>query len=123
MVSVILKNKLKGEEKMKNEKELNQEIIESYANYTVTSIADEIGVESYELNHILCRKGIQYRDGERYFLTDWYSSDLVKDVHYRDEYGNDRTFMIWTKAGKDFILDFIEECQRAKDTELAEDNK
>lgn len=123
MVSVILENKLKGEEKMKNEKELNQEIIESYANYTVTSIADEIGVEPYELNHILCRKGIQYRDGERYFLTDWYSSDLVKDVHYRDEYGNDRTFMIWTKAGKDFILDFIEECQRAKDTELAEDNK
>lgn len=44
-------------------------------------------------------------------------------MYTRDKYGNDRTFMIWTKAGKDFILDFIEECRRAKDTELAEDNK
>ncbi|EKI4464003.1 Rha family transcriptional regulator [Staphylococcus pseudintermedius] len=100
-----------------------KEVIKRYANYTVTNIADEIGVEPHELNHFLCRKGIQYKDGERYFLTDWYSSELVKDVFYRDEYGNGRTFMVWTKAGKDFILDFIEECQRVKDAEMAEDNK
>lgn len=113
-----IKNGNKQVDDIQSVDKIDNGFINKFKNYRVTDIANELGVEPYELNHFLCRKGIQYKDGERYFLTDLHSNNLIKEAAYRDEYGKVKTFMVWTQEGRDFILNYIEECQRIKDGEL-----
>ena len=79
---------------------------------TASDIAEHIGIDTKDLNSFLCDIGIQKWAGGQYHLTPKYSGKgLTQDrlfIYYsRDGKQRQRTFMVWTPEGAEFIIDIM----------------
>lgn len=92
----------------------DNEFLKNFMTYRVTDIAKELGLTSYELNTILVILGVQYKSGisdsgARYYLSEGYDRNLVRDSFYSNEYGERHSFMTWTSEGKKMIMKLVED--------------
>ena len=83
-------------------------VLDSVSCLTTTQIAKGMGMTAYELNRILCQKGIQYGQSGQYLLYAPFARqglaqnrtrtfrDLLGDVHTTSQ-------LVWTERGRQFI--------------------
>lgn len=77
---------------------------------TATNIASDYGITAYEFNRLLANLGIQYKSGNRWYLSRKYVGcgyTTVRTTH--DENGNEIEFMAWTNIGLIFIQEVLYE--------------
>lgn len=78
---------------------------------SVESIAKDYGMTAFQLNKILCDKGIQYRRGRIWFLYAKYAKLKYAQTYtfHRKCDGVDHAFLLtkWTQAGRRFIYDTL----------------
>ena len=87
-------------------------VLESVSCYTTTQIAKGMGMTTYELNRILCDKGIQYGQSGQYMLYAPYArqglaQNLTKTFY--DLFGTVHTTsqLVWTERGRQFIQQLV----------------
>lgn len=87
-------------------------VLTSQSTYTVTQIANELGLTAKALNRVLHKKKVQYLQNEQWVL---YASFLnkgftkTKTYSYTDKYGEQQTAIqtVWTEKGRVFIHTII----------------
>jgi anti-repressor protein len=77
--------------------------MESDGTFTPTSIAKIFGETARELNKILEKQKIQFKQGKSWYLTDGMDTELVKYIIH--PYG---TQMKWTPKGFNYLIDVLE---------------
>ena len=99
-------------------------VLSSKGLLTVNSIAASLGMSAVRLNKLLCDHGIQYKQGDTYYLYSKYRNmgyTEHKPFPYTDSLGmiKTRQSMYWTEIGKEFIL----KAYNSKLTELANNRR
>ena len=87
-------------------------VLESVSCYTTTQIAKGMGMTAYELNRILCQKGIQYGQSGQYMLYAPYARQGLaqnRTKTFYDLFGtlHTSTQLVWTERGKEFIYNLL----------------
>ena len=87
-----------------------EDTLSSKSKLTVNTIAHCLGISHIKLNKLLCEWGVQYRQGEVYYLHAKYRNLGVAKHHpfpYLDSAGVQQTrqHLYWNEAGKKFILE------------------
>jgi len=94
--------------KLKPRADYADHVLDSVSCFTVTQIGKELGMTGHDLNVLLCQMGIQYAQSGQYLLyADYARQGLAKNRTFSRE-ANDgrlhtRTYLVWTKRGRDFI--------------------
>lgn len=86
--------------------------------FTVSDIARLLDMNAKKLNYLLVDWGVQFWNGSRYKLTpDYAGKGLTQDrnFHYYglDGRKKDRTYMVWTRQGLDFVRQLFQEYEIA----------
>ena len=80
--------------------------------FTATEVAVSLDMNVNDLNHVLVDLGVQFWNGSRYKLTAKYADcGYAEDrkFHYfaLDGAKKERTYMVWTPQGKEFVKQLI----------------
>ena len=79
---------------------------------TTSDIAKGLGMTAKELNSVLVKKGVQFWNGSRYRLKGefehlGYASDRLFHYFALDGEKKERTYLVWTPTGRDFIEEIL----------------
>ncbi|SHK79856.1 BRO family protein [Xylanibacter ruminicola] len=77
--------------------------------FTVSQMADMLGITANMLNHFLVDKGVQFWNGCRYKLKAKYADCGYDEIRYffyhgLEGQGKQRPYMVWTPEGRDFVV-------------------
>ena len=81
--------------------------------YTITEIAMMLNIQRRTLNKLLVAQGIQTHKNGRYYIDDHYKGHGLCEERFFHYYALDgekkeRSYMVWTDRGVDFIKDLLE---------------
>ena len=81
--------------------------------YTITEIAMMLNIQRRTLNKLLVAQGIQTHKNGRYYIDDNYKGRGLCEERFFHYYALDgekkeRSYMVWTDRGVDFIKDLLE---------------
>ena len=81
--------------------------------YTITEIAMMLNIQRRTLNKLLVAQGIQTHKNGRYYIDDHYKGRGLCEERFFHYYALDgekkeRSYMVWTDRGVDFIKDLLE---------------
>ena len=87
-------------------------VLDSVSCLTTTQIAKGMGMTAYELNRILCQKGIQYGQSGQYLLYAPFARQGLAQNRtrtFRDLFGAVHTTsqLVWTEKGRQFIHQLV----------------
>ena len=91
----------------------HDKVLNSKSTLTTKEIAMEFGMSAQTLNQILRSKGIQYKQGKRWYIRakyagKGYASNRTKPDVMPDGSVISRTYMVWTQSGRKFIHDLFD---------------
>ena len=98
---------------MKSKVDYYDKGLDSSSSFTTTDIAKENEMSAIQLNVLLSNNGIQFRQGNRWFLTAKYQDKGLaqnRTHYYVNSKGEEKTkhYLVWTEKGRQFINEFIE---------------
>ena len=98
-------------------------VLKSDKGVNISTIADDYKLSGTALNQLLCRWGIQYKRGERYFLYAKYKGldYIISQVHpgtHKDGTPAAFSHMKWTETGRRFIYNLMKDHGYKTRTEL-----
>ena len=81
--------------------------------YTITEVAMMLNMQRRTLNKLLVAQGIQTHKNGRYYIDDHYKGRGLCEERFFHYYALDgekkeRSYMVWTDRGVDFIKDLLE---------------
>ena len=81
--------------------------------YTITEVAMMLNIQRRTLNKLLVAQGIQTHKNGRYYIDDHYKGRGLCEERFFHYYALDgekkeRSYMVWTDRGVDFIKDLLE---------------
>ena len=107
------KDQLIGE--LKPKADYTDSILQSKGTVPITAIAKDYGMSGQAFNKLLHEKGVQYKQGDIWFLYSKYQDKGYthsKSFDYRDSNGNPQTRMTteWTQKGRLFLYELLKAC-------------
>lgn len=94
--------------------EYADEVLDSVDCYTISQVAKEMGMTGVELNQLLSRKGVQFRQSGQWMLYADYARRgyaTTRTFFYRDIFGDGHSILrtVWTERGRQFLHSFVDE--------------